>query len=124
MEAIALNYPALSEVIFAHFTIENVMLLCIAFIMGLLPFAVSIRFGDERLARKSVIAVFQVVCISILVEDIAYFVALGKLIVPGDWTAQILGGFTLPFGSIFVPSWYLAMILAIGFLQWIISRIK
>ena len=101
LEADALNYSILAKTIFDHFTIENVMLFFIALIFGLLPFAVSIRFGDSRLCKKSIVSVFQVVCISILFEDIAYFASLGTLIKPQDWTSAIFGGLYIPASFLF-----------------------
>src|SRR5579875_2156409 len=123
LEAVALNYSILAEVVFSHFTIENVLLAGIAVIFGLLPFAVAIRFGDARLCRKSIISVIQITCISILFEDIAYFISLGELIRPGDWTTQILGGFFVPYTILFIPTWYIIALLTIVATQITISRI-
>jgi hypothetical protein len=123
LEADALNYSSLAKDIFGHFTIENVLLLCIATILGLLPFAVAIRFGDSRLCKRSLISVFQVICVSILAEDIAYFVSLGQPIAPGDWTAQLLGGFFMPFTRVFVPTWYAVVLFLIAVSQYAMSRI-
>ncbi len=122
LEADALNYTGLAQSIFGHFTMENIMLLCIATIVGFLPFAAAIRFGEPKLARKSVISVFQIVCLSILVEDIAYFVYLGQPILPSDWTAQMLGGFYLPLIGLFVPCWYFLAMGLIALSQYAISR--
>lgn len=106
-----------------HFTIENVMLLAIAGILGFLSFAASIRFGGTRLAKKSIISVAQIICLSVLFEDIAYFVFLRQLVGPADWTAQLLGGFYVPLTVLYVPTWYVIIAMAIIAAQWCISRI-
>ncbi|MDH2901335.1 MAG: hypothetical protein PXY39_10220 [archaeon] len=123
LEADALNYTNLATSIFGHFTVENVMLLFIATILALMPFAVTIRFGDSRLSRKSIACVFQIICISILAEDISYFAILRQVILPTDWTAEFLGGFFVPMTTLFIPTWYVVTATLIVFSQYVISRI-
>jgi hypothetical protein len=123
LEATALDYAALSKIVLGHFTIENVMLFFIATILGLLPFVTTIRFGDSSISKKSLIAVFQIICISILAEDVSYFVILRHAILPNDWTAQFLGGLFVPFTTLFIPTWYIIISVLIVLSQYWISRL-
>jgi hypothetical protein len=124
IESVALNYSALREIVLSHFTIENLFVGLVAAIIGLLPFAVAIRFGNHSLSRKAAFSAAQVFAIAILAEDIAYFVSLGTPIRPTDWTAQILGGVFFPGTALFVPTWYFLAIAFVGSCQFAISRVR
>jgi hypothetical protein len=124
VEAVALDYSTLQEILFDHFTIESVLVGMAALIIGLLPFAVAIRFGTSNLAKRSLLCAFQVFWLGVLCEDIAYFASIGVSIKPSDWTAQIFGGIYVPGTIIFIPIWYLLAAGCILLSQVGISRVK